>query len=65
MRKHEKRVINERAELLEKIKNLNSFLWGSQSDQLSRVDRNLLVRQLEVMRDYESILRKRIGFFDL
>jgi len=63
MKPHESRVIIERSDLEIKIAALNEFLWSKHSDTLGRTDRNLLLKQLTIMNQYESVLKARIRAF--
>lgn len=57
------RVIDEHAELINKITSLTDYLSGSDSSLLLKDDRALLEQQLSVMRDYQNILVKRMDRF--
>lgn len=63
MQPHEQRVIDEQAELEDKLRRLNDFTKVSTFDLLDSEERTLLRMQLEVMRTYSSILGLRIARF--
>lgn len=64
MREHEKRVINEKLDLDEKIKKLEAFLRNQEaSEGLSKVERGLMMMQLIAMETYSSVLEERINGF--
>lgn len=58
------RVMQERAELRGKIMRLDVFLTNSHS-VLRAAEHGRMVRQLRVMREYESILTERIEAFEV
>jgi hypothetical protein len=59
----QQRVIDEKAELDERIGKLCAFLKGDAYRSLPDVDRHLLDRQLSHMRDYAHILFMRVARF--
>lgn len=63
MQPHEQRVIDEQAELEDKLRRLNDFTKVSTFDLLDSEEKTLLRMQLEVMRTYSSILGLRIARF--
>lgn len=61
---HQQRVVNERAELDEKINKLNSFIEeGTIFPTLSELEQGLLKDQLDAMQVYSDLLTKRINNF--
>jgi hypothetical protein len=62
---YQQRVIDEEVELTNKIVSLTEFIGSGKSGFLTLdvEDRALLREQLEAMRAYRSILRKRIDRF--
>ncbi|MDE1483413.1 hypothetical protein KKJ17_07670 [Xenorhabdus bovienii] len=60
---HQQRVIDELAELDEKIEKLSDFIGGAIYNELEETDRVLLAMQLSVMKAYSEILHKRINRF--
>lgn len=63
MQPHEQRVINEKAELDERIQKLNAFVRGDVFFNLAYIEQMRLCRQLTVMREYSTILYERIANF--
>lgn len=63
MKPHEQRVIDERQELNIKWVALVAFLWSDFFKSLDTDQMNLLIEQEEVMKQYLSILDKRIALF--
>lgn len=63
MQPHEQRVVDEQAELEDKLRRLNDFTKVSTFALLDSEDKTLLRMQLEVMRTYSSILGLRIARF--
>lgn len=63
MQPHEQRVVDEQAELEDKLRRLNDFTKVSTFDLLDSEEKTLLRMQLEVMRTYSSILGLRIARF--
>lgn len=62
---HELRVLQERAELFEKIEKLHAFISSDASSvaAIGRDQRSLLIEQCEAMTRYEFILDRRINLF--
>lgn len=60
---HQQRVVDERAELDEKVKKLGAFVDGLAFAAIDPVDRALLREQLVVMRQYLYVLKQRIARF--
>ena len=60
---HQQRVVDERAELVDKITKLDSFVAGSMFSTLVREEQGRLSKQLEIMRDYATVLQARIDAF--
>ncbi len=54
------RVIQERAELIERLEKLKAFLKSSRVLQLSSSEYSLLVSQESVMEQYKTILDNRL-----
>jgi len=59
----QQRVVDEKAQLDEKIKKLAYFLNGSVIETLESEDQTLLHEQFHVMEKYSDILRRRIARF--
>lgn len=59
----QQRVIDEKSELDLKINALNAFVIGGIFKTLPEADRELLLRQLDIMKAYEHILEVRISRF--
>ena len=57
------RVVTEKQELDVKISALTTFLDGEGTRNISIDDINLLAAQLYIMKEYSSILEKRISRF--
>ena len=62
---HQKRVVNEKAELDEKIAKLETFQLGDIHKSLSEFDQWLLHDQLRAMLWYSQTLTRRIERFGL
>lgn len=60
---HQQRVVDERAELVDKITKLDSFVAGSMFSTLAMEEQGRLSKQLEIMRDYATVLQARIDAF--
>jgi hypothetical protein len=60
---HQQRVVDERAELVDKITKLDSFVAGSMFSTLVMEEQGRLSKQLEIMRDYATVLQARIDAF--
>ena len=60
---HQQRVVDERAELVDKITKLDSFVAGSMFSTLVMDEQGRLSKQLEIMRDYATVLQARIDAF--
>ncbi|EFT7071062.1 hypothetical protein HVM83_003846 [Salmonella enterica subsp. arizonae serovar 48:z4,z24:-] len=60
---HQQRVIEEQEDLSSRIFKLECFTDTEIFSRLSHVDRNMLIKQLDVMKAYELILRTRIARF--
>ncbi|EKS4481667.1 hypothetical protein QB754_003987 [Salmonella enterica] len=60
---HQQRVIEEQEDLSSRIFKLECFTDTEIFSRLSHVDRNMLIKQLDVMKVYELILRTRIARF--
>lgn len=63
MHTHQQRVVDEMAELTEKLGNLEMFLGGSTYMQLLPAEQTRLSRQFLIMQLYEQVLSERIGSF--
>lgn len=59
----QERVIEERAQLTERIGRLLQFVAGPIFKSLSPQERGLLSRQLTAMRSYEALLSERIALW--
>ncbi len=60
---YQKRVIDEKAELDDKLAKLNAFFPTAVFAALERHERELLLRQSTYMSMYADVLRQRIGAF--
>lgn len=63
MQPHEQRVVDEKAELDEKISKLETFLSSDFYETLKRTSKELLVLQYAYMKNYSDILEQRIKLF--
>jgi hypothetical protein len=64
MEAYQQRVIDEKRELDEKLTKLKAFITdGDRFFQVPELERERLVRQLQHMADYSSVLRERIVAF--
>ena len=64
MKPHEQRVVDEKAELSERLEKLNDFISSSPIfEGLPEKDQSLLVSQKFAMSEYEAILTERISRF--
>lgn len=63
MQAYQTRVVEEKAELDEKIAKLGIFLGRGDSIEIEKADRDLLVNQLDAMSVYSDILNQRIARF--
>jgi hypothetical protein len=62
---HQQRVVDEKAELDEKLTKLVAFFDNPLWSNLAHDEQARLSRQSEVMREYSDILGKRIAAFNL
>ena len=62
---HQQRVYDELAELCEKRAALGAFIASERFNSVDKFEGELLVVQLEIMLDYENILKYRIKGFGL
>jgi hypothetical protein len=60
---HQKRVVTERAELLDKCEKLSMFIFGPIYSSLAVTEQSRLSRQLDAMKLYLAILDERIEAF--
>jgi hypothetical protein len=58
------RVIDEKRELDAKRSKLAEFIGGDIYPTLDEIDRDLLVEQLDLMKEYSVVLADRIGRFE-
>lgn len=63
MEEWQKRVVEERAELCEKLSRLRQFKTMAEYAKMDRQQRTLLDRQADVMQAYSDILGQRIALF--
>lgn len=63
MQPHQQRVVDEKAELSEKLEKLETFTGGSIYADLPASEQMRLSRQLLIMQLYEQVLAERIGAF--
>lgn len=60
---HQQRVVQEKAELIDKITKLHAFFKTSAFEDLEQEDQNLLNEQSQIMMNYADILFQRINRF--
>ena len=60
MRKYQKRIIQEKKELDQKIKKLNTFLESESAEKLDDYEFQVMVKQRNSMNDYSMYLQHRI-----
>lgn len=61
---HQERVILEKKELDDKIDKLSKFIYINNAfDDLEKVEKESLIKQLNVMKEYSSVLQERIWRF--
>ena len=60
---HQQRVVDEKAELSEKLDKLESFEGGAVYASLSPAEQSRLTRQLLIMKLYGQVLAERISAF--
>lgn len=60
---YQQRVINEKADLDEKIDSLVRFMESPNANHLPQVEVSLLAIQLHVMYQYSAVLQQRIDRF--
>jgi hypothetical protein len=60
---HQLRVVQEKADLDVKLTALKSFVAGDIFPTINKAEQERLVRQVEAMEQYSSILGERIEFF--
>lgn len=63
MAPHQERVVNEKAELDEKLSKLNTFLITETFFALDAGEKRRLYIQLHVMEQYSAVLADRIAHF--
>lgn len=63
MEVHQQRVVDEKAELSEKLDKLEAFEGGAIYAKLSPGEQSRLTRQLFIMKLYEQVLAERIFNF--
>ena len=63
MQPYQERVVNERAELAEKVNKLGAFLFTAQFDTVPREEQFRLARQHFLMSAYLAVLDERIRVF--
>lgn len=63
MAPHQQRVVEEKADLDEKLSKLITFLNGEFFKTLDNNEQSRLRHQRSIMEDYSSILDQRIGAF--
>lgn len=63
LEEHERRVVEERAELSDRVTKLSAFLGGDVAGSLGEVDIFLLRSQFVWMRSYLDVLDRRIELF--
>jgi hypothetical protein len=60
---HQERVVAEEAQLVERLDKLEAFLHDDRFVKLADEDKELLERQVRLMREYADILKERIARF--
>jgi hypothetical protein len=63
MQPHQQRVVDEKAELSEKLDKLEAFEGGAIYSGLPPAEQSRLTRQLFIMKLYEQVLAERISEF--
>ncbi len=63
MQPHHQRVLKEKQDLDEKIEKLGKFNGGTIFDSLPNEEKQRLIKQYCIMRDYSTILGERISAF--
>jgi hypothetical protein len=63
MQPHQQRVVDEKAELSEKLDKLETFQDGAIFASLPSSEQTRLTRQLFIMKLYEQVLEERIAAF--
>ncbi|EJD6037775.1 hypothetical protein M0J18_RS04915 [Morganella morganii] len=63
MQPHQQRVVDEKAELDDKISKLTAFTGGDIFKSIHQEDQDLLIDQLSLMAKYSQVLEKRISRF--
>jgi hypothetical protein len=63
MQPHQQRVVDEKAELSEKLNKLEAFESGAIFAGLPPAEQTRLTRQLFIMKLYEQVLSERISAF--
>lgn len=63
MQPHQERVVQEKAELSEKVDKLETFIGGSIYASLPPAEQSRLTRQHLIMQLYEQVLSERIAAF--
>jgi hypothetical protein len=63
MQPHQRRVVDEKVELSDKLEKLLKFLDGSIYASLPPSEQSRLSRQSLIMQLYEQVLEERIGSF--
>ena len=64
MENYQKRIVNEKKELDEKIEKLNKFIVSKKYSELDILERSKLDRQRMAMKNYSFCLWERITIFD-
>ena len=63
MQPHQQRVVDEKAQLSEKLDKLETFEGGAIYASLAPAEQSRLTRQLLIMKLYEQVLSERISAF--
>lgn len=63
MRKYQERVIKEREDLRTKIRKLSEFIGGDRYNKTPAPEQNRMIRQREIMKEYDKVLTERIEAF--
>lgn len=65
MESFQDRVVYEKQELDDKITRLNTFTMGGMFFKLSADEKERMLRQLKIMKQYTEVLQERIEHFNL
>ena len=63
MTAYELKILEERDDLINKIKKLKEFMYTDEFEGMDPIDKGLLMSQLRIMNPYFEILQERIERF--